>query len=415
MKCKMEDLTTERLLLRKLEVSDSKEMYQNWSSSEKVTRFLTWSPHRSENDAIDSLKKREFLYKENQIFDWGIVLKNTDLLIGTITITNYFEAINTVEVGYVIGEKWWGKGIVVEALLRVIDFLFTSTNVQRIEATHDIDNVQSARVLKKAGFVREGIFRQRKINNRGIVDIVMYSLIKTSFSKERDNIFYSEDYINSFNFDSNVTAVFDDMVERSVPFYHEVQNLVCEFLKLCYQNRHLKILDIGSSTGTLLKKLEYFFPNAKLTGIDNSKSMVEKAQNKNKSAEIIEGDALYTDLGNQDIIILSLILQFIRPIDREQLLSKIYNSLTRGGKLILFEKIKFENPEIDRKIIDLYYNFKERSGYSKIEIHRKREALENVLIPYTKNENIYMLEKVGFSKVTELFRYLNFSLIIAER
>lgn len=143
--------------------------------------------------------------------------------------------------------------------------------------------------------------------------------------------------------------------------------------------------------------------------------MVEKAKNKNKSAEIIEGDALYTDLGNQDIIILSLILQFIRPIDREQLLSKIYNSLTRGGKLILFEKIKFENPEIDRKIIDLYYNFKERNGYSKIEIHRKREALENVLIPYTKNENIYMLEKVGFSKVTELFRYLNFSLIIAER
>lgn len=223
------------------------------------------------------------------------------------------------------------------------------------------------------------------------------------------------DYINSFNFDSNVTAVFDDMVERSVPFYHEVQNLVCEFLKLCYQNRHLKILDVGCSTGTLLKKLEYFFPNAKLTGIDNSKSMVEKAQNKNKSAEIIEGDALYTDLGNQDIIILSLILQFIRPIDREQLLSKIYNSLTRCGKLILFEKIKFENPEIDRKIIDLYYNFKERNGYSKIEIHRKREALENVLIPYTKNENIYMLEKVGFSKVTELFRYLNFSLIIAER
>ncbi|GEB93012.1 hypothetical protein STH02_10420 [Streptococcus thermophilus] len=118
----MEDLTTERLLLRKLEVSDSKEMYQNWSSSEKVTRFLTWSPHRSENDAIDSLKKREFLYKENQIFDWGIVLKNTDLLIGTITITNYFEAINTVEVGYVIGENGGGKVLLLKPYYELLIF-----------------------------------------------------------------------------------------------------------------------------------------------------------------------------------------------------------------------------------------------------------------------------------------------------
>lgn len=415
MKYKMKDLVTDRLFLRRLEISDSTEMFNNWSSSGAVTRYLTWKPHTTEMDAISSLKKRESLYKKDRIFDWGIVLRNTNLLIGTITVTNVIEDINTAEIGYVIGEKWWGKGIVVEALLQVIDFIFSSTSIQRIEASHDIDNIQSGRVLQKAGFVREGLLRQRKRNNRGIVDIEMYSIIKESYIKGRDTIFDSENYINSFNFDSNVTAVFDDMVERSVPFYHEVQELVCNYLKSYYSEKEIKILDLGCSTGNLLKKLEIHFPNAKLTGIDKSKSMVESAREKLKSAEIVEGDVLYTEFQKQDVIILSLILQFIRPIDREQVLSKIYNSLTNEGRVILFEKIKFEDSVTDRKIIDLYYDFKEKNGYSKTSIYRKRESLENVLIPYTINENIYMLQKVGFSKVTELFRYLNFSLIVAER
>ena len=181
MKYEIKELVTDRLFLRKLEANDSTEMFDNWSSSEVVTRYLTWKPHTTEMDAISTLKKRESLYKKDGIFDWGIVLRDTNLLIGTITVTNVFEDINTAEIGYVIGEKWWGKGIVVEALLQVIDFIFSSTSIQRIEATHDVDNIQSGRVLQKAGFVREGLLRQRKRNNRGLVDVEMYSIIKESY------------------------------------------------------------------------------------------------------------------------------------------------------------------------------------------------------------------------------------------
>lgn len=416
MKCKMEKLYTKRLILRKLKYSDSEQMFSNWASSSKATKFLTWLPHKSIDSVRESIKRREKLYKKEELFDWGIVEKNSNQLIGTITVVNLLPSLKTGEIGYVIGEKWWGRGLVAEALERVVNFLFSRTCLERIEAKHDVQNVNSGKVLLKSGFIFEGIQRKRGKNNRGIVDIKMYSIVKEKGLKQmKDNIFECKSEIESFAFNNEVSNVFDDMVQRSVPFYDEVHDLICDYIEEYYPNKILKILDLGCSTGNLLEKLSNIFPNYHLAGMDKSQSMVEMAKKKKISADIWQGDILQTRLKEYDVIILSLVLQFIRPLDRESVLHKIYNSLPVGGKIILFEKIRYEDQVLDRKVIDMYYRFKEKNGYTKTSIYKKREALENVLIPYTVEENKELLKRAHFKKIEEIYRYLNFALIIAER
>lgn len=416
MKCKMEKLYTKRLILRKLKYSDSEQIFSNWASSSKATKFLTWLPHKSIDSVRESIKRREKLYKKEELFDWGIVEKNSNQLIGTITVVNLLPSLKTGEIGYVIGEKWWGRGLVAEALECVVNFLFSRTCLERIEAKHDVQNVNSGKVLLKSGFIFEGIQRKRGKNNRGIVDIKMYSIVKEKGLKQmKDNIFECKSEIESFAFNNEVSNVFDDMVQRSVPFYDEVHDLICDYIEEYYPNKILKILDLGCSTGNLLEKLSNIFPNYHLAGMDKSQSMVEMAKKKKISADIWQGDILQTRLKEYDVIILSLVLQFIRPLDRESMLHKIYNSLPVGGKIILFEKIRYEDQVLDRKVIDMYYRFKEKNGYTKTSIYKKREALENVLIPYTVEENKELLKRAHFKKIEEIYRYLNFALIIAER
>lgn len=97
-----------------------------------------------------------------------------------------------------------------------------------------------------------------------------------------------------------------------------------------------------------------------------------------------------------------LVLQFIRPIHRKEIIKKIYEGINPGGVFIIIEKILCEEKSFNRDFIDFYYNFKRRNNYDELEISQKREALENVLIPYKTSENITLLKEAGFSEV-EMF------------
>ena len=114
-------------------------------------------------------------------------------------------------------------------------------------------------------------------------------------------------------------------------------------------------------------------------------------------------------LEKSSIIILNLSLQFIRPLYRDTLITKIYDALLPQGYLILIEKVLAETPELNRLQIDLYHEFKRREGYSEIEISQKREALENILIPYKPSENIELMNRNGFSSAELFFRWYNFA------
>jgi tRNA (cmo5U34)-methyltransferase len=108
-----------------------------------------------------------------------------------------------------------------------------------------------------------------------------------------------------------------------------------------------------------------------------------------------------------------LTLQFVRPLNREVLVKQLYDGLNAGGVLLLVEKLTSEHTMFNRLFIQHYYAFKKRNGYSEMEIANKREALENVLIPYRMDENFGLLKKVGFGHVEVFFRWYNFCAMIA--
>jgi tRNA (cmo5U34)-methyltransferase len=236
--------------------------------------------------------------------------------------------------------------------------------------------------------------------------------------RENSDQLFSQEIEKQFQFDESVASVFDDMIDRSVPFYRENIELIIKVLEKFVSSGDT-ILDLGSSTASLLLKIESELRelNLQLIGIDNSKPMIEQAKKKldafGSKISIYDGDILTYQLPASQVIILNYTLQFIRPMDRENLLKRIYNSLQDGGVLILTEKTVSRNSKLNKKLIDIYYDYKRTKGYSDYEISQKREALENVLVPYREDENIRLLNSVGFHDVESIFKWANFVTLIA--
>ncbi len=220
-----------------------------------------------------------------------------------------------------------------------------------------------------------------------------------------------------FEFDESVASVFDDMLERSVPFYREVIDLISNLIVKNISSNNSSdfvISDLGCSTAqTLLEIYKKSNRSIKLIGIDNSPAMIKRAKNKAKAygakIDFIMGDILKEQIPLSNVIISNYTLQFIRPLKREKLIRKIYNSLREDGIFIVSEKVISEDKTLNLQLIDEYYSFKKKKGYSDFEISQKREALENVLIPYSDKENMEMFKNAGFSYVEIIFKWANFS------
>lgn len=222
-----------------------------------------------------------------------------------------------------------------------------------------------------------------------------------------------------FEFDADVAAVFDDMLSRSVPFYKESQQLSVRFALNALENGN-RVIDLGCSTASLLLEIERRSKSEneiELIGIDNSAAMINHAHKKieayGSKIVLVEGDILEYPFGNSKVVLCNYTLQFIRPMLREKLVQKIYDSLEEGGVFIFSEKILSENPTLNKQLIDCYYDYKKVQGYSEYEIVQKREALENVLIPYTVEENSAMVKQCGFKSCDVLFQWANFATFIA--
>jgi SAM-dependent methyltransferase len=139
--------------------------------------------------------------------------------------------------------------------------------------------------------------------------------------------------------------------------------------------------------------------DVRFVGIDSSDAMLARADAALASSMRHPYELRRADLNdglrldNASVVIMSLTLQFVRPLYRQRVLAEIYAGLNPDGCLLLIEKVGVEESLLNRLYIDHYYEFKRRNGYSRTEIARKREALENVLIPYrlTENERCYAM------------------------
>lgn len=224
---------------------------------------------------------------------------------------------------------------------------------------------------------------------------------------------------SDFQFNEDVANVFDDMLARSVPFYMEQQNLIEEIAQR-FSLPDTSVVDLGSSTGTTLIRLAgKVDPAVKLIGYDNSEPMLERARNNAEQAgcgERIEfrmgdlnGDSGDLKIENASVVTICWTLQFVRPLRRDRLIRQIYDGMVEGGVLIVTDKVLTNDSNMNRFFIDFYYDFKRRNGYSDEEISKKREALENVLIPYRFDENFELFRKNGFSTVETFFQWYNFA------
>ncbi|MEQ1677779.1 MAG: carboxy-S-adenosyl-L-methionine synthase CmoA [Chitinophagaceae bacterium] len=237
----------------------------------------------------------------------------------------------------------------------------------------------------------------------------------------KDEVFRDEiDKASDFKFGANVAKVFDDMVNRSGPFYGEIQRMMAE-LAADHAKEGADVYDLGCSTGTTMIGMDTMVnQNIRFIGIDDSQEMLDKCKSKLMELGFSRRYELRCyDLGqgvkieNASVVVLCLTLQFVRPIYRERLLKDIYDGLNPGGVLILVEKILAEESNFNRDFINYYYNYKRRNNYSEMEISQKREALENVLVPYKLSENITLLRDKGFNHCEVFFKWYNFAGLVA--
>ena len=237
---------------------------------------------------------------------------------------------------------------------------------------------------------------------------------------KKDHLFDTNTVVEDFTFNDNVAEIFDDMLNRSIPFYGPVIDGMAELTRL-FARPGVTVYDLGCSTGTTLLELARRLPekNLRFTGIDNAPAMIDKAKRKSEmystgsSITFLQDDITGVDLPHAGVILCNYTLQFIRPMVRPQFIRRIYDSLPDNGLLFLSEKVINHDKKLNRTFINIYHSFKRQQGYSELEISAKREALENVLVPFSIEENMDLVTQAGFTSVEPFFQWFNFVSFIA--
>ena len=238
---------------------------------------------------------------------------------------------------------------------------------------------------------------------------------------EKDDIFTRPQTQDApFVFDDRVAEVFPDMVRRSIPGYYDVLEMTTLFASRFAQPNSC-YYDLGCSLGASLWAMDRGIdqPNAELVGVDNSPAMIRrckvllKDRIKSPALHLICADVQAVTIANAAMVVLNYTLQFVPQDHRADLVQRIFNGLKPGGALLLSEKVRFEDEQEQAFQVDSYHAFKQFNGYSQMEISRKRNALENVLVPDTIEIHRQRLLQAGFRSVHLWFQYFNFVSLVA--
>ncbi len=174
------DLSTERLLLRKIRLNDAPDMFE-YSKDPEVTRYLLWDPHPNvehTRNYIDYLQDR---YRDGKYYDWAVILKSSGKMIGTCGFSSILPEHRSAEVGYVLNPAFRGQGIAGEALSAVLDFAFRKMALNRVEAKCVAENASSERVMQKVGMTFEGVARSALLVKGEFKNIKIYSMLRSEY------------------------------------------------------------------------------------------------------------------------------------------------------------------------------------------------------------------------------------------
>ena len=238
---------------------------------------------------------------------------------------------------------------------------------------------------------------------------------------QKDKIFFDKGpNKGSFEFSNEVVNVFPDMLSRSIPSYSRTIETI-EFLTKEFIQPNTNCYDLGCSLGeaslSMLKGINV--NGCQIYAIDKSESMTRKfKKNLEENSlttpiNILNDDILNSRIKNASIIVMNYTLQFLKEEDRQPMINKIFNGLNKGGLFLLSEKIKIQNNKVNDVLDQLHYNFKLKNKYSQLEISRKRDAIENVLIRDDLCTHQKRLERAGFKNFGIWMQHFNFASYIA--
>lgn len=150
-------LETPRLLMRRARSDDAAAVYYGWAQDEDVTKYLVWRPHRSFEEAVAHIQRCATAWLAGTTYTYFLEDRETGLVAGSIAMRPGAHGVN---IGYLLARPYWGRGLMAEAVSAVAEWWLAQPGIFRVWATCDVDNRQSARVLEKSGFAREGTLRR---------------------------------------------------------------------------------------------------------------------------------------------------------------------------------------------------------------------------------------------------------------
>ncbi len=181
-KIKNKELETKDLILKPFILDYAQDMYDNWATDPKVNKYLSWDLHKSVEESKELIK----IWIKNDGYDWALYHKETGKVIGAINVVKIEERYFIGEVGYCMSSKFWGNGLMTQALGAVIKFLFEEVNLNRIQLKHAIENIGSGRVMEKNGLKHEGVLRQGSFAHGIFYDTNIYSILKSEYLENKN-------------------------------------------------------------------------------------------------------------------------------------------------------------------------------------------------------------------------------------
>src|SRR5690554_839529 len=230
--------------------------------------------------------------------------------------------------------------------------------------------------------------------------------------------------VSDFVFDHNVARVFPDMIKRSIPGYPTIVENI-GVIAAQYAQPDTLIYDLGCSLGAATQSMRRHLRSegCRIIAVDNAEAMVQRCREYLSAqdsmteelvpASVVQGDILEVELQPCSVVILNFTLQFIAPQHRLAVLSRIRDALLPGGVLILSEKFRFAESNVQHHLEQVHYAFRRANGYSDLEIAQKRSAIENVMLLDTQQAHLERLQAAGFSQAYTWFQCLNFGSIMA--
>jgi len=237
-----------------------------------------------------------------------------------------------------------------------------------------------------------------------------------------DTLFQQRPGDAPFNFNADVAKVFTDMVGRSVPGYGLSLEMIA-LLAGTFARDGSRIYDLGCSLGASALAMRHGAraKDCRIIAVDNSPAMLTRCRHQIAGApgtipiDLVCADICDITIDNASLVVLNFTLQFIPRQQRLPLLRAIRRGLNPNGALLISEKICFDDPIVNQEQIALHEAFKCHQGYSALEISRKREALESVLVPESIPHHHHRLSQAGFARTLTWFQCFNFASLLAYR